>query len=154
MIKKDALFSQDRKYRYTLTRIWIPEKSYVCFVGLNPSTADENIDDPTVRRCINFAQAWGYGGLMMMNLFAFRSTDPKQLYTEIDPVGSQNDFYLQFVSAQAGITIIAWGVKGGFHARDMAVIKLLTRPHYLTLTKDGYPGHPLYLKADLQPRKL
>ncbi len=89
-----------------------------------------------------------------MNLFAFRSTDPKRLYMEEDPVGyPQNDIYLEAVSAKAGITIMAWGVRGGYMDRDKEVMKLLTNPHYLALTKERYPKHPLYLKADLKPIK-
>ena len=154
MIDKGAIFSNDRKYRYTLRRTWFLGKGYACFVALNPSTADETFDDPTVRRCIRFAQTWGYGGLMMMNLFALRSTDPKRLYAEKDPVGRpQNDVYLAAVSAKAGITIMAWGTRGGYMNRDKEVMKLLTNPHYLALTKEGYPKHPLYLRADLKPIK-
>lgn len=154
MIDKGAIFSDDRKYRYTLRRIWWPEKGYVCFVCLNPSIADENIDDNTVTRCIHFAGSWGYGGLMMMNLFAFRSTDPKRLYTAEDPIGWQNDFWLKEISAKAGLTIIGWGIRGGYMNRDKEVMKLLTNPHYLALTKEGYPWHPLYLKSDLKPRPM
>lgn len=153
MIDKGAIFSEDRKYRYTLTRTWFPGKSYVCFCGLNPSDADENIDDHTVTRCIRFAGSWGYGGLIMVNAFAFQSKNPNLLYTVEDPVGPQNDFWLKKVSADAGITIMAWGTKGGYMNRDKEVIKLLTNPHYLALTKEGYPRHPLYLRADLKPRK-
>ncbi len=154
MMDKGAIFSEDRKYRYVLRRTWFPGKSYACFCCLlNPSTADETIDDPTVRRCIHFAETWGYCGLVMMNLFAFRSTDPKRLYTVEDPVGPKNNSYLMMMSLHAGITIMAWGIRGGYMDRDKEVMKLLTNPHYLALTKEGYPKHPLYLRADLKPVK-
>lgn len=87
----------------------------------------------------------------MMNLFAFRSTDPKRLYDELDPVGPYNDFWLKDVSAGAEITIMAWGIRGGYMDRDKEVMKLLTNPHYLALTKEGYPRHPLYLQKKLKP---
>lgn len=151
MMDKGAIFSDDRKYRYTLRRTWFPSKGYACFVCLNPSIADENIDDPTVRRCICFAGSWGYGGLVMMNLFAFRSTDAKMLYKEKDPIGPYNDFWLKDMSAGAGVTVMAWGVRGGYLSRDKEVMGLLKDPHYLALTKEEYPWHPLYLKGDLRP---
>ena len=150
MIKR-AKFSADRKYRYSLERIWITRKPFVCFVGLNPSTADENLDDPTIRRCIRFSSDWGYGGLVMVNLFAFRSTNPKKLYLEDNPIGDENDKYLRLYSQHAGITVVAWGTNGEHMKRGENVIKLLTNPQWLTHTKGGHPGHPLYLKADLKP---
>lgn len=91
---KDAILSEDRKYRYILSRTWDETKPTVLFIGLNPSTADENEDDPTIRRCIIFAKSWGYGGLIMANLFAFRTTNPQGLYSEKNPVGSENDYYI------------------------------------------------------------
>jgi len=154
MIKREANFSEDRKYRYTLSRIWLPEKPYVCFVGLNPSTADENIDDPTIRRCLGYANAWGYGGLVMVNLFAFRATDPKDIMKAGDPIGPDNEWFLKRTSCDAGLTIIAWGTKGSYLNQDKDVLTfVLTDPYYLKLTKEGYPAHPLYLKKDLKPKK-
>lgn len=148
---KNAIFSPNRKYRYMLSRIWLPSKGLACFVCLNPSTADEKTDDPTIRRCIQFADSWGYGGIVMVNLFAFRATKPKQLFLEREPIGFENDHYINNESGFARITIAAWGVAGKYQHRDKAVMPLLTDPHYLTLTKDGHPGHPLFLKKDLKP---
>ncbi|MCK5785678.1 MAG: DUF1643 domain-containing protein [Candidatus Sabulitectum sp.] len=150
-VDSGAVFSPDRVHRYSLWRIWDKDKAYAAFVGLNPSTADEQRNDPTVRRCINYAKDWGYGGLVMLNIFAYRSTDPGNLYTATDPVGPENDCYIQSASSKAGITIAAWGNHGEFLSRGGTVIDLLTSPHCLKLTKAGCPGHPLYLRKDLQP---
>jgi hypothetical protein len=146
-----AIFSENRLYRYTLTRMWNPNKEYACFVGLNPSTADEVNNDPTVRRCINYAKDWGYGGFVMLNIFAWRSTDPKPLYNLDDPVGNLNDYYLQLVSKYAGLTVAAWGTHGKLKDRGNDVLNLLTNPYCLKITKHGFPSHPLYLKKNLKP---
>ncbi len=151
LLKSGAEFSPDRIHRYSLWRIWNKDKPYAAFVGLNPSTADEQKNDPTVRRCINYARDWGYGGLIMLNIFAYRSTDPGNLYTAADPVGPQNDSFIRSVSSRAGITIAAWGNHGEFLNRGREVIKLLKDPHCLKVTKAGCPGHPLYLRKDLKP---
>ena len=90
-IKSEAMLSVDRKYRYVLTRTWDETLSNIMFVGLNPSTADETTDDPTIRRCINFAKSWGYGGLYMVNLFAYRSTNPNNIRIVDNPIGDDND---------------------------------------------------------------
>jgi hypothetical protein len=149
MMNKGAIFSPCRKYRYTLTRIWTDKKPFALFVCLNPSTADENKDDPTIRRCIRFAESWGYGGLVMCNLFAYRSTDPKALYQIDHKVGPmvENWNYVKVQSQEAGVTVAAWGVHGTLKdAGGYALKELLSNPHYLALTKGGHPKHPLYLK--------
>src|SRR5262245_38555366 len=91
---RSAVFSPCRKYRYSLTRIWDAERPNVMFVGLNPSTADDQVDDPTVRRCIGFARKWRFGGMIIVNLFAYRSTDPNRLQEILDPVGPENDEHI------------------------------------------------------------
>ena len=121
------------------------------FIGLNPSTADEANDDPTVRRCIRFAQSWGYGALCMTNIFAYRATDPADMLVQDDPVGPENDAYLRRLAAGAGVVVAAWGTHGTHMGRHKAVRAMLPRLHYLRLTKDGHPGHPLYLPAILKP---
>lgn len=146
-----ATFSKDRKYRYALKRIWIRAKPLVCFVGLNPSTADENTDDPTIRRCIGYADRWGYGGLIMLNLFAFRATDPTCMMCEPEPIGPENDNIILLLSGICELTVLAWGNHGSFMDRDKAVIPMIENPHYLKLTGKGQPGHPLYLKKTLSP---
>ena len=153
-MKKSAVFSSDRTYRYILWRIWDEDMPYAMFVGLNPSTADEKKDDPTVRRCIGYAQYWKYGALCMTNLFAFRVTDPKILKSVKEPIGKDNDMWLKRLSKKAGIVIAAWGVNGGYMGRDKFVLRLLDNTYCLQTTKDGFPSHPLYLKKSICPKKL
>jgi len=145
-----AVLSPCRSFRYQLTREW-GQGPAVLFVGLNPSTADETIDDPTIRRCIGFARDWGFSRLFMANLFAFRATDPKDMLNATDPIGPENNQHLVSMATSAELTIAAWGVNGTFLGRDKAVREMLPRLHYLRLTKGGFPGHPLYLPKDLQP---
>ena len=121
------------------------------FIGLNPSTADETNDDPTIRRCVNFAKSWGYGALCMTNLFAFRATKPEVMKQQKDPIGEKNNHYIKKFARGAGVVIAAWGVHGSFWARDHEVKLMLPRLHHLGLTKHGDPRHPLYLKKDLSP---
>ncbi|WP_291517407.1 DUF1643 domain-containing protein [Acidovorax sp.] len=152
---RTATFSLCRRYRYSLWRNWAglleSGKGYAMFIGLNPSTADETEDDPTIRRCIAFAKSWGYDGLCMTNLFAFRATDPAVMLSETDPVGPENDSHLLEMARGAGIVIAAWGTPGAHFGRDAAIRKLIPNLHYLRLTKEGHPGHPLYLPGNLLP---
>ena len=154
-MERSARLSPCRRYRYSLWRTWrglLPEAAgYAMFVGLNPSTADETNDDPTIRKCIAFAQAWGYEGLCMTNLFAFRATEPARMMAADDPVGPENDRTLVALAATAGVVVAAWGVSGAFRGRHNQVRSMLPRLHYLRLTKDGHPGHPLYLPKTLRP---
>jgi len=143
-----AYFSECRNYRYTLWRIWDETKPFCLFIGLNPSTADETNDDPTIRRCINFAQTWGYGALCMANLFAFRATNPKNMMNNIKPIGKLNDEYLIMLSQLADVTIAAWGNNGSYLSRDKEVIKIISEMKCLRKTKKGFPGHPLYIPSD------
>lgn len=138
-------------YRYALWRIWDETTPWVMFVGLNPSTADELQNDPTARRCIGFAQRWGYGGVCITNLFAYRATDPRQLLLVADPVGAETDRWLTYISHDAGLVVAAWGNHGHLMGRDRTVFPLLKQPHYLALTKQGQPAHPLYLRKTLNP---
>src|SRR5690242_6108456 len=109
-MKRETIFSDCRAYRYTLWREWdIFDKNYVMFVGLNPSTADERVDDPTIRRCIDFAKRWGYGALCMTNLFAYRATDPRVMKAFPYPVGPENDKWLVRCAREAGVVVAAWG---------------------------------------------
>lgn len=151
-MKHGAEFSPCRRYRYALLRAWQPEAGFAMFVGLNPSTADETTDDPTVRRCVAYAKAWGYGALCMMNLFAYRATQPADMLAQADPVGPESDTYLLRMAAQADVVVAAWGTHGAHLKRNDHVRFLLGgRLHYLRLTKDGHPGHPLYLPKNLKP---
>lgn len=148
-----ATFSRCRTWRYSLARHWDPELKAVAFVGLNPSTADETTDDPTIRRCTRFARDWGYGGLVMINLFAFRATDPRDMRAASDPVGPENDGYLRRCAERAGLVVAAWGAHGDHLGRAHDVINrgLLGEFTVLGLTKGGHPRHPLYMRADCRP---
>lgn len=145
--RKVAEFSEDRAYRYTLWRDWIGGEGYVQFVGLNPSTADELNDDPTIRRCINFAKDWGFAGFCMTNLFAYRATDPAVMKFQLKPIGADNDRWIQDVARGAGLVVAAWGVHGEHHARDIAVRMLVPGMKCLGRTKNGHPRHPLYVAS-------
>ena len=150
-----ATFSPDPEkiYRYLLRRKWNDGKSCV-FIGLNPSTADETKDDPTIRRCIRFAQDWGFAQLYMLNLFAYRATDPKVMMAHPSPIGPDNMDYMErrIFSGNCGMVVAAWGVHGA-HLNQGAKVRehFRGRLHHLGLTKEGFPKHPLYLKADTKP---
>lgn len=154
-----AAFSPDRRYRYILTRVWDNSKPMCAFIGLNPSTADENTDDPTIRRCIGYAKAWGYGGLIMGNLFAYRATDPRDMKRQLYPHGSENNSWLQEIVDNSELIVAAWGVHGTHKNRDEIIKAILMgiseagliKFCHLGLTKGGHPKHPLYLKKDLKP---
>jgi hypothetical protein len=147
-----AVFSPDGAYRYMLSRIWGTEPPTV-FVMLNPSTADAAADDPTIRRCLGFARRWGSGGLVVLNLFALRATDPRVMLAHPQPVGERNDAVFEAVtSMHAYRWVAAWGVNGTHQGRDARVRELLAgegvRLRCLNRTRDGHPQHPLYVRAD------
>lgn len=150
-MKQSAVISKCKHYRYELRRVWDDSKPLVLFIGLNPSTADEKTEDNTSRVCINYAKRWGYGGLLLGNLFAFRSTDQSALYSVADPVGPENDAWLKKLQAEANLVVCAWSATGSFQNRDTAVLSFLSEPHCLTKLKSGHPGHPLYKSAKLKP---
>jgi hypothetical protein len=145
-----ARFSADRVYRYALWRIWNRKKPYVMFIGLNPSTADETKNDPTVTRCVGYAKRWGYGALCMMNAFAFRSTDPKKLPEVADPVGEANDAWIWSLARHADKVVACWGAHGAYRSRGNLILEILDcyDVYCFGKTKDGMPKHPLYLRAD------
>lgn len=150
-----ALFDDGRTYRYRLWRTWDTAKPTVAFIMLNPSTADELTDDRTIRKCIGYAQAWGYGTLVVGNLFALRATDPEELYGHPDPVGVENDDHLVDIADAADQVIAAWGHHGGYQDRGRAVYDLLDCDlDALGTTQDGHPRHPLYLPADREPESF
>lgn len=154
-LESSATFSPCRQYRYSLWRHWgDPASGYAMFVGLNPSTADETENDRTVNRCIEFAKAWGYAGLCMTNLFAIRTRWPSEMKKAAEPVGADNDQVLRTQAKNAGVVVAAWGVDGAYRGRDSEVLAMLPNLHYLKLTKDGHPGHPLYLLQTLKPQLL
>jgi len=156
-VKKGALLSDCKVYRYRLWRIWDEAKPKVMFIMLNPSTADGEMDDPTVRRCIGFAKSWGYGGLYIANLFAYRSTQPKDLLEHTDVVGLDNSFHLNEMSKKCEIAVCAWGNSKIVNKLkfNKQLLKGLKIPLYcIELSKDGTPKHPLYLKSELKPIKF
>lgn len=147
-----ATFSPCRRYRYVLTRTWDPTKPYLVILMLNPSTADELQNDPTVERCQRRARRLGYGGVIVLNLFALRSTDPNALYAAEDPIGPDNDAAIERVCRDASLVVCAWGTHGSHLARGPSVRdRLLTLgiPLFaLGINADGSPKHPLYLRND------
>lgn len=149
--KRSAVFSADRIYRYTLDIVWDPTKPLCQFIGLNPSTADEYQDDPTVRRCKDFARREGCGGLVMTNIFAYRETDPKGMLAHPAPIGEKvtgdelNDGWLRHTAERCAVHIAAWGVHGEHMGRGRVVANLIHTLQCLGVTKDGHPKHPLYL---------
>lgn len=153
---RQATFSDDRKYRYTLSIQWDKELPTLNFLMLNPSTADEFANDPTVERCERRARQWGYGRVVITNIFAFRSTDPSGLWKCDNPVGEHNDLYILDEALCADKVICAWGTNGLYMNRASNVMAMLighgVKPHYLKLTKDGEPCHPLYLPYTLEPK--
>jgi len=149
-----AILSACGLYRYRLERTWDDEASKVAFIMLNPSTADAETDDPTIRRCIGFAKSWGFGGLIVGNLFALRSTDPMFLYSHSDPVGPDNDAHLRSIAICAEQVVFAWGNHGLFQERGRVVAEMLDDRNIsaLNITGKGQPGHPLYVAAATQPK--
>lgn len=148
-----AHFSPDRRYRYALWREWTPNPARVCcFVMLNPSTADEEVDDATIRRCMAFAQSWGDDMLLVLNLFALRSTDPRVLRKDQDSVGPSNDGWLQTAAEGANRVVLAWGAYGSIEGRgDFARANLLPKTCWsFGLTANGQPRHPLYVRGTAQ----
>lgn len=147
-----AIFSECRKHRFALWRIWNRRKPFVCFIGLNPSTADETENDPTVSRCVRFAEEFGGGGLVMLNAFSYRATDPEEMKAQAVPNLHEN---IDWISAFAGLSrfaVAAWGTHGTFaNQSDFIAYRMrkdLRTLHCLGANKDGTPKHPLYLRAD------
>ncbi len=151
-----AIFDPTGCYRYRLWRVWHRYGDRLAFVLLNPSTADATTDDPTLRRCIAFARAWGYGGVTVVNLFAYRTPHPAKLRTVAAPVGPENDGYILQASQNASLTVLAWGNNGRLQDRDRQVTQLLQAQPWghLGLTQQGQPRHPLYLPKATQIRRL
>lgn len=145
-----ALFSPCRKYRYKLWRIWDDTLPMLMWVGLNPSTANEETNDPTIRRVITFSQKWGYGGIYMTNLFAWVSSKPQDLKTVADPLGDNNNI-LQSVSEKSAAIVFAWGTFKEAQARGEEVKRMFPQAVALGINADGSPKHPLYVKGDTQP---
>lgn len=159
MVASGASVSTCETYRYALWRDWsglFDDKGRVCWIMLNPSTADAEEDDPTIRRCMGFAKSWGYSGIIVCNLFAYRATKPADMLYTDDPVGPHNDEEIGQIldSSLTDIVVCAWGQNAPLD-RETEVLDIIERhgkvPHALRLTKGHAPAHPLYLPGDLVP---
>lgn len=147
----EAIYSPCQAYRYALTRVWQPQGPRLAFVMLNPSTASEQKNDPTVARCEARARAAGQGGFRVVNLFAFRATDPRDLKAAGDPCGPGTDAALTEAALWADTILCAWGNHGNFRQRDaqaLALLRATGKPlFHLGLTRQGQPRHPLYVTS-------
>jgi hypothetical protein len=143
---------EHRPWRYELQRVWDHSSPLLAWIMLNPSKATAEVSDPTINRCDGFSRSWGYGGFVVGNLFALRSTDPAELTRHPDPVGPENDCHLRAIAEECRAVVCAWGahrmVSGG---RAAEVLRLIAgagaTPYCLGRTKIGRPKHPLYVKA-------
>ncbi|OIP83119.1 MAG: hypothetical protein AUK37_07965 [Rhodobacterales bacterium CG2_30_65_12] len=151
-----AVYSDCERYRYTLTRTWEPSGQRALFVMLNPSTATEVQNDPTVERCERRARALRFGSFRVTNIFAWRDTQPRNMRAAADPVGPANDAAIAESATWADQVICAWGTHGEHLARGLAVELLLRATgmplYHLGLTKAGHPKHPLYIAYEQQPQ--
>lgn len=149
-MRTGAHFSEDRKYRYALWRIWNEDKPLVMFIGLNPSTANEKTPDPTITRVTRFAYDWGYGGFYMMNLFGIVSSKPAILLTDPNPIG-ENDHWLEKIAIECEMIVFCWGVFKQARTRADEVKRRFPSGYCLKKTKEGHPWHPLYVAAATKP---
>jgi hypothetical protein len=143
-----AVISEDGKYRYHLWRRVSENERVATFIMLNPSTADACADDATIRKCLGFCRRWGCGELHVVNLFAFRATDPRELGKALDPVGPGTGPAIRRAVADADLVVCAWGIHGGYLKQGEAVVSLirpLCKPMCLGVTRDGRPRHPLFV---------
>ena len=159
--KSTAVYSECEQYRYALERRWGDGNRFLVMIMLNPSTATESQNDPTVERCERRARMWDMDGLLVLNIFAFRATDPKDMKAAADPVGPHNDRTI--MDALAGVAmnpqsqiVCGWGTHGDHQNRSAAVLAMIERhgiqPMALSWTKDGHPQHPLYIGYNRKPR--
>ena len=154
-----AVFDPTGQYRYLLTRLWDETRPTAVFVMLNPSTADAENDDPTIRRCMDFANRWGYGSIKVVNVFAYRATDPKELLKVEDPVGPENHEHIKRALLSVGFAVAAWGSAGPKDPAPYKCIFDITKEvgvplHCLGTTKDKKPRHPLYVKSATKPSPI
>lgn len=151
---KLAVMSKDNTYRYSLTRIWELSLPRICFIMLNPSTADHKEDDPTIRRVMGFSKSLGFGSVEVVNLFAYRATDPENMKRYPDPIGPENNQHIFKAVEDSTKVILAWGNNGTFMGRNEQVMEMLKNDKHLyalEVSKPGHPKHPLFLKLGLEP---
>lgn len=155
MLERDAVISDCGKYRYLLRRTWDFNKPRALFIMLNPSTADASIDDPTIRSCVRLSKSWGYGSFEVVNLFAWRATDPAELMKASSPIGPNNDGAIESAVNRCDMPICAWGAHKLAPSRARRVWETIKsrRPEVFCLgtTKSGAPKHPLYIKTGTTP---
>jgi len=154
-----AAFSRCRRWRYLLWRRWDEAKPAANFLMLNPSTADELKLDPSCTRARVYAERWGFGGLIVTNIFAWRATDPEEMKAVPDPVGRGNDAAILRAAREAAIVVCAWGNHGAHRERAAKVVEFLKMNSVelscLRINKTtGQPAHPLYLPGTLNPIKI
>jgi hypothetical protein len=155
MSASGAAFSKCRRWRYPLWRSWDEKRPAANFLMLNPSTADEVKLDPSCTRARDYALRWGFGGLLVTNLFAWRATDPEEMKAARDPVGRGNDRAILRAAREAAIVVCAWGNHGSHLERAVQVRRILNGIplHALHMNRSGEPAHPLYLSGALRPRR-
>ena len=151
ILQSSAILSTDRVYRYSLIRTWNDALPRVCFIMLNPSTADETLEDPTIRRCVKFSESWEFGSLEVVNLYAYRSHNPCSLLVVNDPVGRENDKHIHAAVRRAKMTVVAWGTHGHRGPLRRDVLPLVQIAHCIGVTKSGAPRHPLYVHSSALP---
>jgi len=149
-----AVFSPDGRYRYALWRVWNQIRQPLLFIGLNPSTADHTMNDPTVTRCITRAAREGFGGLLVGNLFALVSSDPDVILKDSEAIGIATDDYLQKMIGMAGKVLCAWGSFPAAKKRSETVLGMIPEPYCLGINRDGQPKHPLYISYGIPMLKL
>jgi hypothetical protein len=150
-----ARFSRCRRWRYLLWRCWDASRPAANFLMLNPSTADEFRLDPSCTRARNYAAAWGFGAVLITNLFGWRATDPEEMKRAPDPVGAGNDRAIVAAARRSALVVCAWGNHGEHRERAAQVVGLLRsgkiRLNCLRMNSSGHPAHPLYLPSALEP---
>lgn len=149
--EKGAHISFCGNYRYSLWRKWDEDKKSLMFICLNPSIADAQIDDRTLRRCINFAKTWGFGSIFLGNLFAYRATRVSDMLRVPFPVGELNDLHIMAMLNLSNQVICAWGNHGAHKGRYKEVLSYIKNPCCLKLNKTGQPAHPLYIDSNTSP---
>ena len=148
-----AIFSEDRKYRFVLWRIWNDELPKVMFIGLNPSTANEDKNDPTIRRIISLSRNLGFGGVYMLNLFTFVTPHPEELKKCENPL-KLADYYLSEYGNKSNLIVAAWGTFPEVQDRSKHIMAMFPNLHCLALNQNGSPRHPLYVPNNINLKKL
>lgn len=157
-MNSNAILSPCGKYRYHLTREWDASKPRMLWLMLNPSIADASVDDPTIRKCVGFTKIWQFGSIEVVNLFALRATNPKELDGPYDSIGPDNDSAIHTALDRADAVVAAWGSNAYARCRAKIVLETVFARHEvvlaLRLNKDGSPQHPLYVPYEVEPVEM